>query len=92
MHNVIIYDLQTAAAIMVYKQITERGGIEQWNKEMKTSELAGVRCSQCFGCFLDDRSGSPFNTKRSARSTWLTPYAHTYLAVVMPTLNGILPL
>lgn len=48
---------------MVYKQITEQEREEQWNKEMKTEKLAGVGRSQWFGCFLDHRFGSAFDTK-----------------------------
>lgn len=48
---------------MVNKQITEQEREERWNKEMKTEKLAGVGRSQWFGCFLDHRFGSPFDTK-----------------------------
>lgn len=79
---------------MVYKQITEQEREEQWNKEMKTEKLAGVGRSQWFGCFLDHRFGSPFDTKWALTLHMAYPpfSARTYLVVFMPTVNGILPL
>lgn len=49
--NVIIYDLQTAAAIMVYKQITEWRVQRRRNEEMKT-EIGWRQMHQSFGCFF----------------------------------------